>query len=289
MNKAKRAVSIEAIVLMAILLTTLPSDESSADRDNSSEAESVETLAAGEVSDDMYDSSEWERYAGDGTEGKPSIWGWDRRLNWIRDCTDAVVSWDPKADLLLLSIETGSATNSATQCLLSAPKSPWPSFTVSESDRGAWYVPPFVNNYGLGSGKSLMLPEYLIKNDGSVLIIPSAELGIERIRHVLKDLYLVQIGYSTHSRVYRVRAAAKKSHYLTNGNIEIENAESLTFRVEWHKIWGGHWIDAIIDIDVNFVDIVTNSQDCMEIDTFIQKFDWIDLSRVDREEICYWR
>ena len=103
MKKTERAFSLEAIALISFLLATLPSGESSADTDDSSEPESVETLAAGEASDDMYDSSEWERYAGDNKGGKPSIWGWDRRLNWIRSCTDAVVSWDPKADLLLLT------------------------------------------------------------------------------------------------------------------------------------------------------------------------------------------
>ena len=96
-----------------------------------------------------------------------------------------------------------------------------------------------------------MLPEYLIKNDYSVLIIPSAELGIEKIRHVLKDFWLVQISYPTHARVYIIHAVERRSRYLTNGDIEIEDAGSLTFRVSWHKIWGGTWIDAIVDLDGN--------------------------------------
>ena len=247
---------------------------------------SAVVVAAGEPLVDK-DSSEVNCYRGRdiGETFQPSVCGWERRLNWIRSCTAAVVTWNPRADLLLLTIETGRASDRVVQCLLSDAEQS--SFVLGRDNYG-YFTPPFNNNCG-GRG-CRQAPEFLVINSNNVLIIPSAEFGIVQVTHVIRDLFLVDVNATSVGLAYLVRAETSESNWLISmsGGIDIEDAARLTFRVGHYMASRGIWIDVIVDGDGNLLRVVTDSQHCLDFDAFSQEHDWIDLRRVDQEEICYY-
>ena len=107
------------------------------------------------------------------------------------------------------------------------------------------------------------------------------------------DTFIVQIGYMTHTRVYLVFGNRDEVSYITNGDVNVMDAEKLIFRVDQRKSYfkpgGAFWFDALIDRHGKILDIVTTKTEenfkCMSRDELVRK-SHLDFSRVGDHEVC---
>ena len=216
-----------------------------------------------------------------------------RHQDWIQSCTDSRVALSEE-ELIIYSIDSVSDTQALMLCLLSEVE--LISDTRVSDSRDA--VPYFSSYDERRLGDSTIpqkMTEILIRTDTKILVVSGAnsDYGITSIASISKDLFLVTTGYATDYRVYTVDTKTGEADYLTNGLIEIVDKNIPTFRVNGYKSYfntgDAFWFNAIIDIEGNFLDIVTPSDGdsirCMEIEELSQR-SFLDLAKVVGPEIC---
>ena len=143
-------------------------------------------------------------------------------------------------------------------------------------------------------GEPVKIPEAITVSDTTVTIVPSSgDYGVEDVQHVSDQVFLIQIGMATHSRIYLVDTDSGESDYLTNGSsVMIEDPDAPTFRVNGYKSFfkggGAFWIDAVIDRSGNIVDIVTSGGLCITVEELSENSN-LDLGRLPRHEACVHR
>ena len=155
------------------------------------------------------------------------------------------------------------------------------------------YLPAYDNGITL-RGEPVKRPEALIAGHSEVTLFPlSGDSGIEDIQYVSGQVFLVQVGMANHSRIYKVDVENVQPDFLFNGSsVSVENPDIPTFRVNGSKFYfktgGAFWIDTIIDWDGNILDVVSSKRGasrCLDIQE-LMRTSTLDLSRVDRNEVC---
>ncbi len=159
--------------------------------------------------------------------------------------------------------------------------------------RALVYLPSHDNGVTF-SGTSVKIPEAIIVSDRAVTIVPSSgDYGVEDMQHVSGQVFLIQIGMATHSRIYVVDTDSGESDYLTNGSsVMIEDPDAPKFRVNGYQSYfkggGAFWIDAVIDRSGNILDVVTSGGLCMTVEELSENSN-LDLGRLPRHEVCVHR
>ena len=217
------------------------------------------------------------------------------RTHWIEGCTDASFSRQDWGWL----IDTGSDSERVFDCLLHETD-------IGETDRsgrlasyeGALYRPPFFNDRAIpGRAPPTRSPEALIRTRSTVLMVGGhnefmgGDWGLTQLVHVSDDLFLVGVGYASHDRIHKFFAESGITQYLSNGKVEVADAKLPSFIVYGMKSYfapaGAFWIDTIVDSYGNIVDILPqDSGRCIDVEEFKRKTH-LDLSRIQRKEVCY--
>jgi hypothetical protein len=199
---------------------------------------------------------------------------WKAHDQWIRACTDADIT---TIQPWMIAVETGLDTDSVVECLLPG----------SDANARAFvHNPPFYNwgAYTIERGG-----EVLFRNNDSILIITTQDWAIEQVLYVSPDTYLVNFGYSTHSRVYIVHPEERGERLLTNANrISIQDADNLIFRADGFKTYcpGACWFNFIIDYHGQILSSPDEGDECPSVETIAENTT-LDLSRVTQSSICY--
>ena len=223
-----------------------------------------------------------------GTPPAPTDRNISQHENWIRGCTDSRITVVRQELVVLYAIDLGRDGDEVIQCLLPG-RNPGPASQVSNSEAAFLFPSPVdFDRFEDGLPKRT---EAMIQTDTGALIIsgPDSASGIEKIELVSGTTFVVQTSHVTHTRAYLVFSDRAELAYLTNGVVEILDREALTFRVHGRKSYfgesGAFWFDAVLDQDGNILDVVTPLGHCMSRQELARQSS-LDLSRVDRSEVC---
>ena len=239
------------------------------------------------------------------------------RTHWIEGCTDASFSRQFWGWL----IETGSDSERVFDCLLR--ETDIGAATKGEPDRpgrlasyeGVLYRPPFFNDRAIpGRAPPTRNREALIRTPSAVLMVSGhyeflgGDWGLTQLVHVSDDLFLVGVGYASHDRIHKFFVESATTQYLSNGRVEAVDAKPPSLggppqvrgcrravvygkKSYFASAGGAFWIDAVVDCDGNIVDILPQDSDfvrCIDVEEFKRKIT-LDLSRIQREKVCYER
>lgn len=214
----------------------------------------------------------------------------------IKSCSDSRIAVG-REGLVTYTIELGSNGDGVIRCLLSG-RDAIAGSQISDSQAAVVYPSPF-DVITLGDGPHRQMPEVLLRTDTRVLIVSGVEsdYGVTRVRHVSGNTFVVQAGNTTHDRVYLVFGDGGNVTYLTNGDVDVVDAEQFVFLVKGRKsyfnnVGGAFWFDALIDRDGNILDIVTPREKqgaanikCMSREELIRRSS-LDFGRVSSREVC---
>ena len=223
------------------------------------------------------------------------------RMHWIEGCTDAPFSTKDWGWL----IDTGSDSKHVFDCLLretdlgTAAGASDPPGRISLY-KGVVYRPPFFNGRAIDNRRSpTRYPEALIRTRSTVLMVSGhhefmgGDYGLTQLVHVSADLFLVGVGYATHDRIHKFFAESGTTQYLSNGKVEVSDAELPSFVVYGIKSYfvpmGAYWIDAVVDCDGNILAILPHNSEwsrCIDTAEFKRRSN-LDLSRIQQESVCY--
>ena len=212
--------------------------------------------------------------------------------NWIRSCADSPVV-TTRSGLALYEVDLGPNGDQVIACLLSARDA---NSHIDVSDNRSAVAYPSLFDFGyLVDGPSRELVEVLVQTATKAFIISGLEsdYGVTRVRHVSGNSFLIQTGHVTHDRVYLLLGDSGEMTFLTNGEVDVFDAEKLVFRIKGSKSYfdsagGAFWFDALIDRDGRILDLVTPDGPfvvCMNREELAGRSP-LDLSRVPSREVC---
>ncbi len=137
------------------------------------------------------------------------------------------------------------------------------------------------------------MPWMAVKTKSAAAIVSAAgsDWGASAVIRVRPDIFIVAVEMSTHTRDYLVRLDTDEARYLTDGKVEVKDAEKFIFvtrgRKSYFRAFGAFWYDALIDGDGHILDVLPeNGTMCFPHDEAVRRT-YLDLSRVKRETICF--
>lgn len=139
------------------------------------------------------------------------------------------------------------------------------------------------------------MPWAAVKTNNSAAIVSAAgsDWGASAVTHVRPGIFIATVQMATHARNFLVRFDTDEVIYLTDGRLEVKDAERLTFAVKKRKSFfrpgGAFWYSALIDRDGHILDVLPeNGTTCLSRDEMVRRTH-LDLSRVKRATICFIR
>ena len=209
-----------------------------------------------------------------------------QHVSWIKNCSlNPVFIVDE--DLIVYVTDVGAESGDVIDCLNIQG--------IPDLGDGKFLIFPSPIDIiiGIETGKERPMPEALVRSGNKLLVVAGtkSDHGVTGVQRISGDTFLVKTSYWTHSRNYLVFGSTGSSRYLENGNIKTVNGKLIAYGMKsYFKEGGAIWLDALIDLDGNVLDIVTpdmgNSVHCMSRDELSQKLS-LDLSRVKRHRVCY--
>jgi hypothetical protein len=212
--------------------------------------------------------------------------------HWILSCTDRPVLQfsDAKQHLTIHAINPSGRRGALIRCLTGGRK----------DDLGDRHVLIFSSATDVSCGENCRpKPEAVARIGDRLLVVtsPGSDYGVEKIQRVSRNVFIVKTAMATHARNYLVFANRGEARYLTNGDVEVEDAKKPTFKITGRKSYwkggGAFWYDALIDQDGGKVRILDPiplrpkaNLECMSREEFIER-SGMDLSGIESgPKIC---
>ncbi|MEE9269661.1 MAG: hypothetical protein V3V49_05300 [Candidatus Krumholzibacteria bacterium] len=209
-----------------------------------------------------------------------------QHVSWIKNCSQNPV-FIVDEGLIVYVIDVGAESGDVIDCL-DIQGNP-------DLGDGAFVIFPSPIDIVINpeTYKESPMPEALIRSGNMLLVAAGTESdhGVMEVQRISGDTFIVKTSYWTHDRNYLVFGSTGSSRFLANGNIKTVNGKLIAYGMKsYFKEGGAIWLDALIDLDGNVLDIVTpdkrNFVNCMSRDELSQKT-FLDLSRVKRHRVCY--
>ncbi len=212
-----------------------------------------------------------------------------RHLRWIEGCSRFPIStYKVDNDLAIYATDLGPEGEALFSCLL-------PNIANELGNQKTFiFDSPIGILYRLESGASYPRPDAFLQTGNKAFIVAAigSDFGVEQVKQVSGDTFIVQTGYATHSRNYKILGHSGEITMLPNGSIDVLGDGKLLVKEQksyLENVGGAFWFDAILDANGNILDIITKDGEghvvCMSRDQLVHK-STLDLSRVIRLEVC---
>lgn len=208
-------------------------------------------------------------------------------VSWIENCSPNPVSLVDEG-LIVYITEVGAESGDVIDCLniRGNPDLGDGAFAVFPS--------PIDTVIDMESGEESPMPTALFRSGNKLLVAAgtNSDRGVTEVQYMSDDIFIVSASQMTHTRNYLVFGNTGSVRYLTNGDVKIVNGNIISygFKTYFYKDGGAIWLDTLIDLEGNILDIVTSDTgehvSCISRDALIRKTR-LDLSRVEDHMVCY--